>query len=444
MSKLAKLTEKHNELILKTFDYIWANPETGYKEVKTSKYMEDIFTSLGYDIVKAKNIPGFYTVIDTGREGPELLIMGELDSLVCSEHPECDKETGAVHCCGHAAQAAALVGVAAALKEKGALDSLSGKIRLAAVPAEELIEIEYRESLRQKGIIKYYGGKPEFLSRGYFDGVDLAFMVHTTSSGEFEVNLGDNGMVAKRVIYKGKAAHAGGSPWNGINALYAASLGLMAINSIRETFREPDTIRVHPIMTAGGSVVNAIPDTAVIETYIRGRNFDAITEVNNRVNRALCGAALSLGTNVEIIDSPGYAPLNNDLNMIEIAAEALSKISDKPFVNSGVFSTASTDMGDMSAIMPVVHPYAPGAVGTAHGKDYFISDRETACVDSAKWQLAMLELLMGEGAQRAKKIVAEYKPVFSSKEEYLDYIDGFFSEGDRITYTADGNAEIKL
>ena len=174
--------EKHRELILDAERYIWKNPETGYKEYKTSKYMAEKFKELGYELTLAEGITGFYTRIDTGREGPEVLILGELDSVICKSHPESDPETGAVHSCGHNAQCAALLGIAAALKEPSMLEGLSGAIRLCAVPAEEFLEIEYRQGLRAEGKIKYFGGKSEFLSRGYFDGVDLAFMVHTASA----------------------------------------------------------------------------------------------------------------------------------------------------------------------------------------------------------------------------------------------------------------------
>lgn len=440
---LSNAVDKNRELISDALKYIWSNPETGYKEVKTSKYLEDIFSSLGYDVIKAEGIPGFYTVLDTGCEGPELLILGELDSLICTDHPDADKETGAVHCCGHAAQCAALVGIAAALKEPGALDGMSGRIRLCAVPAEELIEIEYRTELKKQGIIKYMGGKPEFLRRGYFDGVDLAFMVHTTSGDSFAVNTGNVGCVAKKIIYKGVSAHAGGAPWEGVNALYAANLGLSAINSIRETFRENDIIRVHPIITKGGSAVNAIPDTVMAESYVRGKSFDAIRDANERVNRALTGAALSLGANVEIVDIPGYAPLYNDPDMVAAAKEALKNATGDELYETHSYSSGSTDMGDLSCIMPVVHPYAPGAVGMSHGANYFIENADRACVDSAKWQVELAYTLLSNGAERAKKIIADYKPQFSSKEEYFEYIDAISSEGDRISY-ADKKAEVKL
>ncbi len=128
MQKLLNAVDKYRKLILDSERYIWNNPETGYKEVKTSKYMQETFEDLGYDLTLAGDIPGFYTVVDTGRPGPTVLIMGELDSIICPQHPECDRETGAVHSCGHNAQCAALVGIVAALKEPGVLDDLCGRI----------------------------------------------------------------------------------------------------------------------------------------------------------------------------------------------------------------------------------------------------------------------------------------------------------------------------
>ncbi len=436
MKKLLEAAEKNTQLILDTERYVWKNPETGYKEYKTSKYMADTFRSLGYDLVMAEGITGFYTVIDTGRPGPEVLVLGELDSIICPEHPECDPTTGAVHSCGHNAQCAALVGVAAALKEPGVLDDLSGRIRLCAVPAEELLEIEYRKGLIKEGKIKYMGGKAEFLSRGYFDGVDIAFMIHTSAS--FHSARGSVGCMAKSIIYKGKASHAGGSPWNGINALYAASCGLNAVNAIRETFKESDIIRVHPIITSGGSMVNAIPETATIESYVRGATFEAIVNANKKVNRALCGSALSLGANVDIVDIPGYAPLNNAPSMIELTADAAKlAIPEYDFVTTDGFSSGSTDMGDLSCIMPVIHPYSGGSKGTSHGNDYYIEDPMKACVGSAKLQLGMLYLLLSDGAERALKIKNEFTPMFSSKEDYLSYINALNKNGDRIKYTED-------
>ncbi|MBR5453044.1 MAG: amidohydrolase [Clostridia bacterium] len=436
MKQINAAVEKNRELILRAAQHIWQNPETGYKEYKTSGYMAEIFRNLGYELTMAEGITGFYTVIDTGRPGPEVLILAELDSTVCPEHKDADPVTGAVHACGHSAQCAAMVGIAAALREEGILDKLSGRIRLCAVPAEELHEIEFRKELIKEGKIKYLLGKSEYLSRGYFDGVDIAFMVHTATS--FYVNQGAVGCLAKYITYKGVAAHAGGAPWEGRNALYAATCGLNAINAIRETFKESDIIRVHPIITGGGTMVNAIPDRAVLESYVRGSSFDAISKANKKVNRALCGAALSLGTNVDITDLPGFAPLVNDKNLIKITAEAAQlAIPEYDFTVSDQTWTASTDMGDLSCIMPVVHPFAGGHTGLLHGSDFSIQDPDAACVASARLQLAMLYILLRDGAERAKQVVEEYKPLFKSKEEYLSYVDKINRTGDRITYNED-------
>ncbi|MBR2353825.1 MAG: amidohydrolase [Clostridia bacterium] len=445
MKNLIQAVEAHKNLILEAERYIWKNPETGYKEYKTSAYMAEKFRVLGYELTMAEGITGFYTVLDTGREGPEVLILGELDSIICPAHPDADPVTGAVHSCGHNAQCAALLGIAAALKAPGALDDLSGRIRLCAVPAEELLEIEYRSELKRQGKIKYFGGKTEFLSRGYFDGVDLAFMVHTTASEHFTALGGGVGCIAKHVIYKGRASHAGASPHRGINALYAANCGLNAVNAIRETFREENQIRVHPIITAGGDMVNAIPETVRMESYVRGAGYDAILRANKRVNRALIGAALSMGANVEIIDIPGYAPLDNNESITDLAEEALHKIlPDETFDRSTVRDTGSTDMGDLSRIMPVLHPYCPGAKGIGHGNNYEIADPVRACVDNAKWQVALLHMLLENGAKRAKQILAQAKPQFASAKEYLDFVDTINCQGDRITYEEDGTATVRL
>jgi len=442
MKTIDAAVEKYRDIILETERYIWNNPETGYKEYKTSKYLAERFEELGYKLTYAEGITGFYTVIDTGREGPEVLVLCELDSVICRNHPEADKDTGAVHSCGHNAQCAAMVGVAAALCDAKILSALSGRIRLCAVPAEELLEIEYRKELRKKGVIKYFGGKSEFLSRGYFDGVDIAFMVHT--SDKYYVRGGSVGCVAKEITYKGKAAHAGSSPWNGCNALYAATAGINAVNAIRETFKEKDLIRVHPIITEGGSMVNAIPETVRLESYVRGASFGAIDEASFKVNRALIGAALSLGANIDIYDFPGYAPLVNSTDMMDIAQEAAAlMLPYEPFTRTDVMGTGSTDMGDLSRLMPVVHPYCRGAVGNAHGSDYYITDPVAACVDNAKWQVAMLTLLLSDGAKRAKEIIDRFTPEFSSKEEFLAYQDARFRNGDRIVYE-DGTARVSL
>jgi metal-dependent amidase/aminoacylase/carboxypeptidase family protein len=218
----------------------------------------------------------------------------------------------------------------------------------------------------------------------------------------------------------------------------------MAINSIRETFTEGELVRVHPIITNGGTVVNGIPDVVEIESYVRAKDYDALSRSNFKVNRALTGAALSIGANVEIIDAPGYAPLQNDRNMIEVARRAAAvAYPDKTFSCNDRYGTGSTDMGDISLLFPAIHPYAPGAIGTSHGDNYYIGDPDLACIKCAEWQLAMLYILLSDGAKEGLRIKSEFKPMFASKEEYFEYIERFYSSGNRIEYT-EGKAEVKI
>jgi hypothetical protein len=100
-------------------------------------------------------------------------------------------------------------------------------------------------------------------------------------------------------------------------------------------------------------------------------------------------------------------------------------------------------MGDLAHIMPTIQPYAGGAVGTGHGNNYYIIDPDAACVKNAKWQIMTVAMLLENGAERAKKIIADFKPVFASSKEFLAYQDGLNDSGDRITYK-DGEAIVKL
>ena len=444
MKQYLDMVAKHRQLILDALDYIWKNPETGYKEWKTHAYLEEAFAKLGYELTLAGDIPGFTAEIDTGKEGPTVAVFGELDALINRTHPECDPETGAVHSCGHCAQTAALLGLAAALKEPGALDGLSGKILLVAVPAEELIEVAYRESLRQKGIIRYMGGKPEFMYRGLLDGVDMALMIHTGGGqNKGVISKGSNGCIAKTFTFQGKSAHAGGAPHLGVNALYAANLALNAINALRETFKDNSHIRVHPIITAGGDAVNAIPDTVKLESYIRGATMEDIVAVSKKVNRAVAAAAAAMGANVHLQDIPGYWPRRHPEDGCQLAVEAMSQVYETAEA-TGSWGTGCSDMGDVGAVMPALHPTVSGSTGVGHGNDYYITDPECACVKSAQAQLLMLRLLLQDGGARAKSIVENYQPEFKSMQEYFDFVDGLNLDQQAVSYGEDGQITLRF
>ena len=448
IAKIKGLVEKHTDLILKTERDLWKIPEVGYKEFKTDAYMKAAFRKLGYELTEAEGITGFYTVVDTGRKGPTVLVLAELDALYCADHPECDKETKAVHACGHNAQMSAILGLAAALKEKGALDGLSGKIKLCLVPAEEGIDVDFRMSLIKKGVISFASGKQEFLARGFFDDVDVAFMVHTKKTNNtnylFSITKGHNGLIRKRVIIKGKAAHAGAHPDGGINALNAAALVISAVNNLRETFKESDFVRYHPIMTKGGEAVNAVPAEVIMESYVRAATTEAIVSANNRINRAISAAAAANGCSVLISDIAGSEPLNEDKRLSALCLDTFKEIGgdDCYFDDTATWAASSTDMGDISVNFPAIHPYAYGAKGTIHGNDFYIAEPIKACVNAAILELSLINRLLENDALKAKEIKANFKPVFPSIKEYVAFKKSQTQERETVISNADGSITI--
>lgn len=445
--QIAKNVELHRQLILDAERWLWAHPQTGFTEWEAHVYMKEAFEALGYTLCLAGNIPGFYTDVNTGRPGAKLCIMAELDALDMASHPEA--VNGMAHACGHHGQMAALLGIAAALKEPGALEGLSGSIRLMLVPAEEMIQLGFREKLRQQGIIRYMGGKVEFMHRGFFDNVDIALMVHGGVEDDggrvaFNACRGMNGCIAKTFRFKGRAAHAGGAPHNGINAQYAAMLGLQACNDLRETFQEKDTIRFHPILMGADCAVNIIPDEMKIESFVRSGNMEAMLRENEKVNRAMAGAALALGAGVEICDRPGYAPEIHDRAFMELCEACCTELVGANAVDFdyGLWETGSSDFGDLTCVMPGMQFYATGAEGHGHGIDYRVTDPERFCVNAAKVQLFIAEKLLEAEAAEAGRIIAAYKPVYPSIAAYFEAMDRLFLDKDAVLYHEDGGVTV--
>ena len=447
---IVKNVDAHRQEILDAERWIWKHPEVGFTEWQTNAYLAEKFEAMGYQLVKAYEdprfgkIPGFYTDIDTGKPGPTLCIMGELDALDIANHPE--SVNGMTHCCGHNCQSSTMLGIALALKEPGALDGLSGRIRLMLVPAEEMIQLAYREQLIREGVISYMGGKVEFLHRGYFDGVDLALMVHTEvlpEGTDFYGVKGYNGSIPKVITYKGKSSHAGMAPHKGINAQYAAMLGLQACNDLRETLQEKDCIRFHPIMKGVNCAVNIIPDEMVIESFVRGTNLEAMIRENTKFNRALTGGALAMGAGVHISDRPGYSPEIHDPQFSELCAECCGDLVGKDRVNFGDdWDSGSSDFGDVTCVMPGVQIYGGGASGACHGTNFEVTDPEKATLTSAKAQLFIADALLSNGAEKAKKIVAEYDATFASIKDYFDCINKLIMDKDTVVYDENGNATV--
>ena len=323
-----------------------------------------------------------------------------------------------------------MFGAAFALMQPDVLSALSGRLVFMAVPAEEYIEIEYRDSLRREGKIEFLGGKPEFIKLGEFDDVDMSMMLHTTSNRDEKqlcISGTNNGTVAKRIQFIGRGAHAGGAPHLGINALNAATLALTGIHFNRETFRDEDTVRVHPIITKGGEAVSAVPAEVNMETFVRGRTLDAIRDANQKVDRALRAGAMAVGATVNMQTIPGYLPLNQDTNMLEVFESNSVDLVGKDNVGHVSHHTGSTDMGDVSHLMPAIHPYVGGASGLGHGADYVVEEYGLAVVTAAKALAGTAVDLLADGAVTAGNIISGHRPEMT-RDEYLKFMRGLASE----------------
>jgi metal-dependent amidase/aminoacylase/carboxypeptidase family protein len=177
---------------------------------------------------------------------------------------------------------------------------------------------------------------------------------------------------------------------------------------------------VHPILTHGGSQVNVIPGEARIETYVRGRTVEGIAAAARGVDRAFRAGALALGARVEIETLPGYLPLACDPTMTRYFREnAVALVGAEHYREVG-HRTGSTDMGDLSQIMPVLHPYMGGARGTNHAADWGIADPVLAYVMPAKALAAMVVDMLADGAAGARDVLAGARPSLT-REQYLAF-----------------------
>jgi metal-dependent amidase/aminoacylase/carboxypeptidase family protein len=246
------------------------------------------------------------------------------------------------------------------------------------------------------------------------------------------------------VTFHGKSAHAGGAPHAGINALYACNQALSAVNALRETFKDSECVRFHPIITNGGDAVNVIPNRVCMESYVRGATMNEIVEVNRKVNRAIAASAAAIGAKVHLRDIPGYWPRKHPESFFPALRQAMEQVVDNVKINPDAWGTGCSDMGNVGAVMPALHPYISGAVGAAHGSDYVISDPETACVKSAALQLVYLSIILGNNAAEAKRIIADYEPDFSSMADYFAFMDKLNLDIDAVSYEGRNSAVLNF
>lgn len=425
-----KMIDKNKDKIKKFGTDIYKNPEMGFSESDTHDKVLKVFNELGLKVESNLAITGVKATLHGKYEGPTLAILGEMDGLQCPEHPFSNTETDAAHICGHHAQLTAMVGASLALVNSKIQNKLHGNIVFMATPAEEYVEIEKRKQLKKENKLVYLAGKPELIRIGAFDDIDLSLITHVGTdilNTRFGLGGSANGFISKNVQFIGKSSHAGGAPEKGRNALQAANIALNGINAWRESFNDEENIRVHPIITKGGSHVNIVPDTVNMKTYVRAKTLDSIIDTNKKINQTLKAGALAMGCKVVIEDTPGFLPQKSSKKLVEVIRENANLLVNKEqIVNNGHFK-GSSDMGDITSLMPGTIIEVGGVKGAPHTKEFDIVDKDAAYVEPARL-LAMTAIdLMVNKTYKTKDIIESYQPNLK-KSDYIKLVESFFKE----------------
>jgi amidohydrolase len=317
-----KEVEAHRRQLRDLSLKIHANPELGFKEVKASalltKYLEENGFAIERGICELPTaFQGRY-----GKGKPAIAILAEYDAL---------PQLG--HACGHNLIAGAAVG--AAVASKSAIDKCGGSVLVIGTPAEE-----------------FYGGKVVMAERGAFDKIDIAMMVHPGAHDTATTQA--LACITLEVEFFGKAAHAATRPEAGINALEAMLLSFAAINALRQHIM--DKARIHGIITDGGEAPNVVPAHSAGSFLVRAEDNAYLDELKEKVLDCFVGAAAATGARLEYQWGKAlYAPLRNNLTLAELFRQNMNSLG-RQMPLSGESRVGSTDMGNVSQIIPGIHP----------------------------------------------------------------------------------------
>ncbi len=346
-SRILEVIERDRAQIIAISRDIHAHPEIGYKEVRTSGLLTDKLQQRGFEVDRATaDIETAFVGAAGKNEGPTIAFIAEMDAL-----------PGLGHACGHNLIGCAALAAGLALKE--VIDELPARVQVIGTPAEE-----------------GGGGKVLMTNRGVFDKVDAAMMFHPLDrSGIHAESLAAS---TCEVHMYGKAAHAAANPEDGINALDAIIQTFNNVNALRQHLRS-DT-RIHGIIMSGGQAPNITPDYASAKFRVRAADRKYADEALEKFKRCAEAAALAQGARCElkVIEASRYDNMISNNEMENIFAARLTQLG-VPFEDSKGGGLGSTDMGNVSQVVPSIHPYVKiGARGIAPHTNEF---REAAGSD---------------------------------------------------------------
>jgi amidohydrolase len=314
------------DLLVGLSERIHAHPELAWEEHRAAGWVGEVLADGGFAVTE--RYLGLDTaLLATAGSGPFRLAL-------CAEY---DALPGLGHACGHNLISASSVGAALALAPLA--DDLGLTVELYGTPAEE-----------------GGGGKIEMLDRGAFHGVDLAMMAHPAPVDVAEAR--PFAVSHSHVTFTGKAAHAAAYPEQGVNAADAFTITQVALGLLRQQL--PPSVRVHGLVTRGGEAPNAIPERTEGRWYVRAETLAELAEVEPRVWRCFEAGALATGCQLEVVpESQPYAELRADeaaLALYRRNAEELGR-SFAGAETAARMNRASTDMGNVSQVVPAIHPY---------------------------------------------------------------------------------------
>ncbi|MBC2638787.1 MULTISPECIES: amidohydrolase [unclassified Rhodococcus (in: high G+C Gram-positive bacteria)] len=337
-------------------------PEPAFEEYRSVAKIVDLAAGAGFD---TKTGAGGLPTAFVATKGT-----GDLTLGFCAEY---DALPGIGHACGHNVNGAAAVGAAIALADVA--DALDVRVKLVGTPAEEA-----------------GGGKALLLRAGVFDDVAAAMMVH--AGGRDEVGGSSLAMSQWTAEYRGRSSHAATAPWLGANALDAVAVAYNAIGLLRQQL-EPGVV-VSIIVTDGGQACNVIPSNARVTAEIRATSTTALRQVQSRVRACLEAGALATGTDVTITPcGEDFAELRQDEFMTLAYSRALGTRGRTTLSRAGDH-IASTDMGNVSQVLPVIHPTIGYDVGdAAHHTAEFASHGTSTSADDAVRDGAIAMALVG-------------------------------------------------
>lgn len=334
-----KLVDLHRQELIDLSLKIHSNPELGFKEEQASAWLTDYLEQNGFKIDRGLGTLPTAFKATYGKGEPIIALLAEYDAL-----------PNVGHACGHNIIATSAVG--AGIATKLVVDSHAGTVIIIGTPAEEL-----------------FGGKLTLLKNGAFDGVDVAMIIHPGVRNMVTVEA--LACINLTVEFHGKAAHAAAYPEQGINALEAMILSFNAINSLRQHIKEKS--RIHGIITHGGDAPNIVPAYTRAEVMVRTADITYLEELKQKALNCFIGASVATGARLEYRWAEDYyAPMNNNLTLAELFAQNLESLGRKVEPFELRFGFGSTDMGNISQVVPSVHPeVAIAPPGTLlHSEDF--------------------------------------------------------------------------